>query len=259
MYWFADTYYVFWREMKRYFSQRTRIITAVFQPLVWLLLMGSAMSGIIGGSMVSNLSGTDNYLQFMTPGIMVMTALFSGMFTGNSMIWDRRIGFLNKMLSAPISRSTIPSGKVAAAAVQSMIQVVIIAIIAVALGVKIASGIPGLLLMIFTAGLFCCGISAISLTFAVFIKTPEGLHPILNFFSMPLLFTSNAIFPRAYMPGWLQGISSVNPMSYTVSPMRVLAQEGWNWSAVVPHLFITFIFAAAACYMLALVFGKHIK
>lgn len=258
MTWFADIYFVFWREMKRYFAQRARIITAVFQPLVWLVFLGSAMSGMVGGSMAKDLLEAENYLQFMTPGIMVMTALFSGMFSGNSLIWDRRIGFLNKMLAAPISRTTIPIGKVAAAAVQSMIQMVIIAAIAVALGVRFTSGPLGLVLMVLTAGLFCCGISAISLSFAVFIKTPEGLHPILNFLSMPLLFTSNAIFPRAFMPGWLQGISAVNPMTYAVTPMRVLALEGWRWESVIPGLLITLTFAMAACFLLYRLFEQQI-
>jgi len=247
--WLSDIYFVFWREMKRFIVQKPRVFATLFQPLIWLVLMGNMMSGMTETTSSASLLGTENYIDFMTPGVMIMTALFNGAFSGMSLIWDRRIGFLNKMLSAPISRMAVPLGKMAASALQNVFQVVVIGLVALALGVRITTGIPGFLLMTVITVLFSLAMSSISLSIATFIKTPEGFHPILNFFILPLMFTSNAIFPRGAMPGWLQMISYVNPLSYAVTPMRVLAIEGWIWEKVIPGLTITFLFALAAFFI----------
>lgn len=141
----SDIYYVCWREMKRFWMQKPRILMIVVQPLVWLVLMGNMMSGLTNNPFAAHMLGVGKYIDFMTPGIMIMTVLFGGIFGGISLLWDRRIGFLNKMLSAPICRASIPVGKMTAAAIQSVFQVSIIALIALAFGVRFSTGISGFL------------------------------------------------------------------------------------------------------------------
>ena len=106
--------------------------------------------------------------------------------------------------------------------------------------------------------LFSLAMSSISLSIATFIKTPEGFHPILNFFLLPLMFTSNAIFARGAMPGWMQAISYVNPLSYAVTPMRVLVIEGWAWEKIIPRLTVTSLFALAGFFISVWQFKRSI-
>jgi ABC-2 type transport system permease protein len=162
----SDIYWVFWREMKHFLLQRARIITSIIQPTIWLVLMGNNLSGLTRNPMAAQALGTGNYLQFMTPGVMIMTALFGGVFGGTSVMWDRRLGFLNKMLAAPIGRASIPLGKLFALMVQSWIQVVVILIVALLLGVRIVTGVPGMLFMILLASLFELVMGGISLSLA---------------------------------------------------------------------------------------------
>lgn len=256
--WLSDIYYVCWRDMKRFLAQKPRILMTLVQPLLWLVLMGNMMSGMTNNPFAVRMLGVEKYIDFMTPGIMIMTALFSGVFSGVSLVWDRRIGFLNKMLSTPISRMAIPVGKMAATALQNIIQLCIIGMIALALGVRFSSGIMGFLLMVFIATLLNFAMAGVSLSIAVFVKSPEGLHPILNFFTMPLMFTSNAIFPVTAMPAWLKAISACNPLSYAVTPMRTLATEGWVWEKIIPGLGVTFFFALMMVFVSTKQFKRSI-
>jgi ABC-2 type transport system permease protein len=241
--WLSDIYYVCWRDMKRFLSQKPRILMTLVQPLVWLVLMGNMMSGMTNNPYAARMLGVKNYIDFMTPGVMIMTALFSGTFCGFSLVWDRRIGFLNKMLSAPINRMAIPVGKMTATSLQIVMQVIIIGIIAWAMGVSFASGFFGFLLIAVIAGIFSFAMAGISLSIAIFFSSLEGLHPILNFLTMPLMFMSNAIFPRAAMPAWMRVAADWNPLTYAITPMRTLVIEGWIWDKIIPGLVGTFFFA----------------
>jgi len=228
----SDIYWVFWREMKRFMLQKSRIAVSIVQPTVWLVLMGNNLSGLTRNPMAARMLGTSNYLTFMTPGIMIMTALFGGVFGGTSVLWDRRLGFLSKMLAAPIHRATIPLGKLLALMVQSWFQVLVIFLVATAMGVHIVTGLPGVLFLIMMASLFGIVMGGISLSLSSRLKSIETLFAIMNFLTLPLMFTSNAIFPTKAMPAWMQHIAAVNPLSYAVGPMRVVATQGWVWNQI---------------------------
>ena len=200
----SDIYWVFWREMKKFFLSKARISMAVIQPLIWLVLMGNAMSGLTRNPMAAKMLGTGNYLQFMTPGIMIMTVLFGGVFGGNSIIWDRRLGYLNKMFTSPIYRAAIPLGKLSAIGVQGMMQAVVIVIISLCLGVRFVTGIPGILCLLCISSLFGMIMGSISLSIASVLTSMETLFAVTNFLTMPLIFTSNAMFPTSAMPAWLR-------------------------------------------------------
>lgn len=242
----SDIYWVFWREMKRFFLQRSRIATSVVQPVVWLVLMGNNLAGLTHNPMAAQFLGTGNYLSFMTPGIMVMTALFNGVFGGTTVLWDRRLGFLNKMLAAPIRRAAIPLGKLFSLMVQSWIQMIVIVFVALIMGVRFVTGVPGVLAMLLLASLFGLIMGGISLSLSARLKSIETLFAIMNFMTLPLMFTSNAIFPTRAMPGWLQSIAAVNPLSYAVSPMRVIGTHGWNFAVILPDVLILLIMAVAS-------------
>ncbi len=239
----SDIYWVFWREMKKFFQSKARISMAVIQPLIWLVLMGNAMSGLTRNPMAAKMLGTGNYLQFMTPGIMIMTVLFGGVFGGNSIIWDRRLGYLNKMFTSPIYRAAIPLGKLMAIGLQGMMQAIVIVIISTFLGVRFVTGIPGILCLLCISSLFGMIMGSISLSIASVLTSMETLFAVTNFLTMPLIFTSNAMFPTSAMPSWLRMIASVNPLSYAVGTMRTIAMVGWNWHVIIPGMAILIVIA----------------
>jgi len=254
----GDIYWVFWREMKRFLLQRARIVTSVVQPVVWLVLMGSSLTGLTRNPQAAQVLGTGNYLEFMTPGIMIMTALFGGVYGGTTVLWDRRLGLLNKLLAAPIPRAAIPLGKLASMMVQSWIQVVVILLIALLLGVHIATGLSGVLFMIGMVSLFGIIMGGVSLSLAANLKSIETLFAVMNFLTLPLMFTSNAIFPLRAMPGWLQAIAAVNPLTYAITPMRIAATQGWVWSQMWIGVLALGVMAALSIVIAITQFNKSI-
>jgi len=141
-----DSWWVAYRELIKFFRQRIRLVMVVVQPLIWLGLMGNMMRGMTNSPMAVKALGVNNYLDFMTPGIILMTVLFGGIFGGLSIIWDRRIGYLEKLLASPIKRGAIPFGKSISSMIQGSIQVTIIIAIASLLGVHFQTGITGIVL-----------------------------------------------------------------------------------------------------------------
>ena len=237
---FSDIYWVFWREIKKFFQQKARITMAFVQPIVWLVLMGNMMTGLTNNPMAAKMLGTGNYIDFMTPGIMIMTALFGGVMGGTSIIWDRRLGFLNKMLSSPIYRAAIPLGKLLAIGVQIMLQSLIIVVIALLSGVHFVTGVPGVICLVLLSGIFGMIMGGISLSLGAVIKSMESLFAITNFLTMPLMFTSNAMFPTSAMPAWLKVIANVNPLTYATSAMRTIATQGWIFEKIWPGVLVLF-------------------
>jgi ABC-2 type transport system permease protein len=233
---FSDIWYVAWRELVIFVRTPVRIIMTVVQPLIWLGLMGNMMQGLVKGPGISQLLGTGSYLTFMTPGIILMTVLFGGAFSGMSIVWDRRTGYLEKLLAAPISRAAIPFGKAVAAALQAGAQILIIVAIAAAMGVQFATGPLGLLVILLIAMCFSLILGSLSLSLAARIKSPEALIAIVNFLTMPLMFASTALFPKEAMPGWLAVVATYNPVTYAVTAIRQLTVSGWNWLAIASSL-----------------------
>ncbi|MCX6250270.1 MAG: ABC transporter permease [Bacteroidetes bacterium] len=256
---FNDIYWVFWREIKKFTQQRARILMLVVQPLVWLVLMGNSMAGLTRNPIAAKMLGTGNYLTFMTPGIMIMTALFGGVFGGTSILWDRRLGFLNKMLSAPIHRAAIPLGKLMSIGLQTMMQALIIAIISLFLGVHVVTGIPGIIFLVFIAGMFGIIMASISLALAANLKSIESLMAISNFLTMPLMLTSNAMFPISAMPAWLSVIARLNPLSYAVSAMRTIATQGWLFHAIWMPVLLLIIIALITVSISIMMFYRSVS
>ena len=234
-----DTYYVALRELKKYFRQKTRLLMTLIQPFIWLTLMGNMMTGLTNNPIAANFLGTGNYLTFMTPGIILMTIMFTSIFSGMSIVWDRRIGYLDKLLAAPINRAAIPFGKMLSAAIQGVIQAGIIVVIAVILGVRFQTGVLGILVIFIIAMMVAFILGGISLALAAKIKTIETLMAIVNMLTMPLLFASNALFPTNVMPGWLKAIVKINPITYAINPMRSLTVTGWS-SSIITNILIIF-------------------
>jgi ABC-2 type transport system permease protein len=185
--------------------------------------IGSAFSGI-GDAVLLNTFHTTSYFSFMAVGMIAFTALFTTAFSGMSVVWDRRLGFLNKVLSTPVSRGVIIFSKVLSASLRSMFQAGIIILIAIAFGLQFGASFNPLYLLGVFAILFliCVGLSSLFIAITIRSTRIETPMAVMNLITLPLMFASNAFFPTSVMPDWLQAIASVNPMTYTTDAVRQL-------------------------------------
>ncbi len=204
--------YIMWlRQMKRFVRSKSRLVSSIVKPLFFLFIIGS-------GFRVATFEGVDDYLSFLAPGIIAMAILFSSMFTGISVLWDKQFGFLQEVLVAPVSRFSIIIGRTLGGATVALIQGFIILLIALGLGVKI-SGVFGLLLTFVFMILIAFTAVGFGLVLASKMEDFQGFQLIMNLLIMPLLFLSSAFFPVTANPT-MKTISSFNPLFYRVDGLR---------------------------------------
>jgi ABC-2 type transport system permease protein len=183
-----------------------------------------AALGTFFKEMMSNIFGTPSYISFMAVGMMAFTALFTTMFSGMSVVWDRRLGFLNKVLSTPVSRAVIILSKVLSATLRSMFQAAVILLIAIPLGFVFGAAFTPLNILGVFAMLFlvCVGLSSLFIAINIRSTRIETPMAVMNLLNLPLTFASSAFFPIDKMPTWLQAVANANPISYTIDGMRQL-------------------------------------
>ncbi len=246
------------RELKKWYKTPVVFLLTLIQPIIWLGLLGNALNlgslvgsssfsfspelisqlqltpaqitGLqnffsnIGDSILQGTFGTTSYISFMAVGMIAFTALFTTMFSGMSVVWDRRLGFLNKVLSTPVSRAVIILSKVLSATLRSMFQASIILLIAVPLGFQFGDAFTPINILGVFAFLFliCMGLSSLFIAINIRSTRMETPMAVMNLLNLPLTFASSAFFPIDQMPGWLQAVAKVNPLSYTMNGMRQL-------------------------------------
>jgi len=248
----SDTWHVCWRELKHFVRSKALVLTTLSMPFVWLLFMGNTFNFTNVGSQLANslgpklmqvpgmttgilfgiaqvfqsinltqmIFGASSYLTFFTPGIIALTTIMGGIMGGNTIVWDRRLGFLNKMLAAPISRTSVATGKIIASSLRTGMQAGIIALVAVlAMGVQVATGPVGFVIAILIAMFLCLGFASLSMAIAATLKNMDAMFAIMSLLSFPLLFMSPAMFPLTMMPAWLQDLAQFNPVTYGVQPI----------------------------------------
>ncbi len=202
------------RKLRHDFSE---LITRAIQPVLWLLLFGEVFTRM---RVVS--TGDVPYLDFMAPGILAQSVLFVAIFYGIAIIWERDLGIVHKFLASPTPRGALVLGKALSAGVRSVSQAIIIYLLALLLGVKVNWTAQALLGVVATVILGAALFSTFSLIIASVVKTRERFMGMGQALTMPLFFASNAIYPISMMPGWLQIISHINPLTYEVDALRAL-------------------------------------
>ena len=230
--------YVLWlREMKRFSRSKSRILGIIIQPIFFLFILGTGLSGAVLPGM------TGDYMDFIAPGVVAMAILFSSMFTGLSVLWDKQFGFLQEVLVAPISRFSIIIGKIIGGATTALIQGFIILIIAIGLGVKVSS-VVGLILTIVFMVLLAFTAVGFGLILASKMRDFQGFQIIINLIILPLFFLSSAIFPIATnkaLPEFVVNASFANPLFYMVDGLRgSLTGINYYFNPLI-DLFIVFI------------------
>jgi ABC-2 type transport system permease protein len=222
----ADTWYQTVRDLRSRFRMPVWIFLSLFQPILWLLLFTQIFSSL---SMLPQLGGV-SYLQFFAPGVVVMTVIFGSAWAGMGMLQDIDMGILSKMLATPVTRPSIIMGRVLSAMVMLVIQALIIFTIAVIMGVKLATGVPGVLLSILIISLLGLGLAAFSNGLALLFRRQEPLIAAINFIALPTVFLSSTMMPGELLPAWLNTLRQFNPVDYAVVSVRELVLQGYIWS-----------------------------
>ena len=216
----GDIYSIWLREMTRYVRARSRVITSLITPLLWLIIFGTGFSSSLsfGGS-----TGTTNYINFLAPGILGMIVLFTAIFSGMSVMFDKEFGFLKEILVAPVSRTSIVIGKALGGTTQASIQALLILALSTLIGVKISStlGLAGAVVLIVVCIFFLgMGFVGLGISIASRLENIEGFQVVANLLVLPIFFLSGAFFPVTSLPNWMKALVDINPLSYGVDAMR---------------------------------------
>jgi ABC-2 type transport system permease protein len=287
-----DTWHVCWRELKHFIRSRALVLTTLITPFIWLLFMGNSFNFTNVGSnlgpqlaqafansgipfqylpnliqMFQNLNltqaifGASSYLTFFTPGIIALTTIMGGIMGGNTIVWDRRLGFLNKMLASPISRTSIATGKIISSSIRTGMQASIIALVAViVMGVQVATGPVGFVTAILIAMFLCLGFASLSMAIAATLKNMDAMFAIMSLLSFPLLFMSPAMFPLSMMPQWLQDLAQFNPVTYGVQPIRALFVNDWpTFFGLLPDLAVIAVFSLVMITVATVLFRRSVS
>ena len=208
--------YTLWlRQVKRYWRSPARIVGSLGQPLLFLIALGYGLGAVF------QQAGQGNFISFLAPGIMCMAILFTSIFSGIEIIWDKQFGFLKETLVAPVSRWTIMFGRTLGGATVALIQGAIVFLLALALGFRPTNFwmiIPALFFMLLIALLF----TALGTAIASRLNDMQGFQLIMNFVVMPIFFLSGAIFPLDKVPVALAIVVKINPLSYGIDAVRGL-------------------------------------
>ena len=209
-----NTIYILWlRQLKRYFRSKARMIGSLGQPLLFLVALGYGFGPIYAKA------GEGNYIQFIAPGVICMGILFTSVFMGIEVIWDKEFGFLKETLVAPVSRFNIMLGRTLGGATVAILQGMIILILSVVVGFRPEnlSMLPlALIIMFLISVLF----TAFGTAIASILEDMHGFQLIMNFLIMPIFFLSGALFPLNNLPGPITTLTQINPLSYGVDGLR---------------------------------------
>ncbi len=206
--------YILWlRELKRYVRSRAQIVASLGQPILYLVALGFGLSPVF------QKAGQGNYIQFVAPGIIGMTILFSSIFSGAGLLWDRQFGFLKETLVAPVPRIQVMLGRTLGAATVAVIQGLLVALVSFAIGFRPTDyrELPvAFLFMGLIASLFASLGTAIGST----LQNIQGFQMIMSFLVMPIFFLSGALYPLRNLPTALSVVVSIDPLAYGVDGLR---------------------------------------
>ena len=210
------TIYILWlRQLKRYFRSKSRIVGSLGQPLLFLVALGYGFGPIF------QKAGQGNYIQFLAPGVIGMSIIFTAIFSGIEIIWDRQFGFLKETLVAPVSRFNIMLGRTMGGATVATFQGIIVFVIALIAGFRPVDWLTAPL-VIFVMFLVALLFTALGTAIASRLEDMQGFQLIMNFLVMPLFFLSGALFPLSGLPPAISTIASLDPLSYGVDAFRAI-------------------------------------
>lgn len=222
-----DTWWMVLRQLRNLLREPIWIALLLIQPMVWLLLYGQLFSRV-----PSLRGGASTYVQFLTPGIVVMNAFFGGTWAGMAMITDLDRNVVSRFLATPATRVSIVFSQVVRMGIISLIQALIILVVGLALGVRVHGGAPGWLVVLATAALVSMAFAGISTGIALLVRREATMIAAANFVGLPLMFLSSILIAGRQMPDWMQHAARFNPVDWGVRAARDAVVTGGNWDAI---------------------------
>lgn len=223
--------------MLTFFREKPRIVSAVANPILWLLAFG----GGLGSSVV--IPGVENYQQYIFAGILMQTFLFSSIFYGAYLVWDRRMDLLKAILVTPLSRSSIFLGKVLGGVTLSLVEAVIILVFGAVINIQYS--VVSIILTLATVTVAAAGLTAVGLTIGSYMTSPEGFQLITTFVIFPLFFLSGALYPLSNLNVYLAVLNGINPLTYIVDMLRGIL-IGLQYFGTFENIIVTVGFAVVA-------------
>lgn len=230
----ARAVYVIWlRDLIRFVNERTRLIGALGQPVIYLGVMGTGFGATFHAAALPE---GFSYVQFMFPGILGMTVLFTALFSAVSIIWDREFGFLKEVLVAPVSRPAIVLGKALGGATVALLQATLLLVLAPMVGLRL--GLADIAQLWLVMLLIAFALTSLGLALASRMPSMEAFQMVMNFLIVPMWMLSGAFFPLQGVPGWMEALMRVNPLTYAVDALRGVMYAGTPMGqALVAHSF----------------------
>jgi ABC-2 type transport system permease protein len=230
-------------------------IATLVQPIIWLLLFGQLLKPVV---QVPGFSpGIGSYLEFITPGVIVMTALFSSGWAGTVYIEDMNRGVMDRLLASPVRRGAIMIGTLVYQAVTTVLQTLVVFAVAYVAGARFPGGMLGLVVTLVAASLISVIVASLSNALALLVRQQEALIAISQFVVLPLQFVSSALFDTSLSPEWVQHVARYNPVDWAVVASRQALSAGTDWGAVLPRLALLALLAAVMAALATRAFGSY--
>jgi ABC-2 type transport system permease protein len=229
------------------------VVIMLIQPMIWLLLFGQLFKRVV------EIPGfaTGSYIDFLTPGVVVMTVLFSSGWAGMAFIDDMDRGVMDRMLSSPVSRGAMMLGSVLSQAVTIVVQGLVVVLVGLALGASFPGGVLGVLVLLFAAVLLAAAFTCLSNGMALVVRTSESLIGFSTMLTLPLSFLSSAMMAREAAPAWIQTVSAYNPVDWTVVAAREALSADPDWGAVLVRLAGLFLVAVVTGFIATRAFRSY--
>ena len=268
---FTEVYVLMVRELKKWYRSPFLLMMTLIQPVIWMGLFGKALNltgllripdellnqlppsttaqiATVFNTVLSRFFGSAevDYFTYMSVGMVSIVILFTSMSSGMGIAWDRRLGFLNKLLAAPIWRGSIIVSRVLAGVLRSVVQASMLLLVAIALGARYNPLLPlGPLAAVLALFMLSLGLASLFIALGVRLKTWESQMAVMNLLNLPLMFASNALYPIEMMPSWLRTVAQANPISYAVDTVRQTLVLGTaaNTSTILINLGVVTAFA----------------
>jgi ABC-2 type transport system permease protein len=249
---FRHAWYMMNRHLLNLWRQPIWIAVTLVQPVIWLLLYGALFKS------VTRIPGfhSDSYIQFLAPGVVVMTALFSAGWSGMAVVDDIDKGILDRFLVSPVVRRSLVLGRLLNGTVIIAVQSLIIVALALIVGARFPNA-WGIVVLIALASLLAGAVGALSTALALIARREETMIAVMNFLMLPLTFLSTAFMQKSLIPGWIRGIAAVNPVNWAVEAGRASVLPGTDWGMVASRLGLLAALFVACLVVSTRAFGAY--
>ncbi len=247
-----QTRQVFLRHLRVLLRQPAWLLITIIQPIIWLLLFGALFKSV---SRIPGFHGT--YINFLTPGVVVMLALFSAGWSGMGAVEDIQSGVMERMLASPVRRGALNAGAVAFSGFQMMLQAVLIIVLALILGADFQGGVIGVLVMLIVGGLLAAAVASLSNAVGVLGRQRETVIGVVSFVQLPLTFLSTGMMQRSLLPNWIQTVAKFNPVNWAVEAARSAAMQRTDWGLVGERLALLAALVLVSAYLAERAFARY--